>query len=493
MGRDRWGLIALLLLALSKCGSDDSAADEKSSVEVTADAGRADEATPSVKPAVVSGPIDGEPATAFVVDLDARGYSEKEFFFEGNAASYAVSGEMSEDGSWKLNEADRKPFKSRLLVRRPKDDSKFNGTVIVEWFNVSSGADGDPGFAYNFAEIMREGYAWVGVSAQVVGIQGGGFSISVGSKPLKEENPERYGELIHPGDAYSYDIFTQGGLAVRDADSVDLLEGLKPERLIAYGESQSAMRMVSYVDGVQPLAKVFDGFFIHSRAAAGTPFTDDGFGSLPGLGGGPGHLIRADLDAKVFQFQTETDVGNYLAARQPDSSTVHTWEVSGTAHADKYSTNLGGLVDKTIVADLGCKDINDGPQQFVIKAALHHLNQWLVDGTEPPAGEPIEMSSGEVARDEYGNARGGIRTPDVDVPIATHSGSPPPDESNFTCFLLGSTLPFKPERLKELYPTHEDYVAKVKEAASRAQDHGFLLAPEAMAMVARADKAAVPK
>jgi hypothetical protein len=90
-----------------------------------------------------------------------------------------------------------------------------------------------------------------------------------------------------------------------------VLEGLKPERLIAYGESQSAIRMVSYVDGVHPLAKVYDGFFIHSRGAGGVPFDSAGGSaglSLGGFGGGSAVFIRDDIDEKVFQFETETDV-----------------------------------------------------------------------------------------------------------------------------------------------------------------------------------------
>jgi len=100
----------------------------------------------------VSGPITGgkgAPFTASAADLEGAGYSEEEFFFEGEAVAYALEGEMTTDGKWALGEASAAPFKSRLLVRRPEDACQFNGTVIVEWLNVSGGADGDPGFMYN--------------------------------------------------------------------------------------------------------------------------------------------------------------------------------------------------------------------------------------------------------------------------------------------------------------------------------------------------------
>ncbi len=50
--------------------------------------------------------------------------------------------------------------------------SAFNGTVVVEWLNVSAGSDTDPGLGYAAAELDREGYAYVGVSAQQAGING---------------------------------------------------------------------------------------------------------------------------------------------------------------------------------------------------------------------------------------------------------------------------------------------------------------------------------
>jgi hypothetical protein len=89
---------------------------------------------------------------------------------------------------------------------------------------------------------------------------------------------------------YSFDIFSQAAKAIRNPSPVDVLEGLKPARLIAYGESQSAVRMVSYVNGVHPLAKQYDGFFIHSRGSSGVPFDDAG--GLPLSFGGGAVFIR---------------------------------------------------------------------------------------------------------------------------------------------------------------------------------------------------------
>ena len=79
---------------------------------------------------------------------------------------------------------------------------------MVEWHNVSAGIDAAPDWGFFHRHVAARGHAWVGVSAQKVGIDGGGFVESIHLKLLA---PERYGELEHPGDAWSFDIFTQVG------------------------------------------------------------------------------------------------------------------------------------------------------------------------------------------------------------------------------------------------------------------------------------------
>ena len=59
---------------------------------------------------------------------------------------------------------------------------------------------------------------------------------------------------MHPGDSYSYSIFEQAGAAVR-RDAATVLSGLKPQRILALGESQSATRLVTYVNALQPQSK----------------------------------------------------------------------------------------------------------------------------------------------------------------------------------------------------------------------------------------------
>ena len=136
--------------------------------------------------------------------------------------------------------------------------------------------------------------------------------------------------------------------------------------------------------------------------------------------------------------------------------------------------------------------INDGPHHQVLRAALHHLVAWAVDGMPPPEAERLELDESAdapsgvvIRRDERGNALGGLRTPPVDVPIAALSGEPRPGASAL-CSSLGSTTPFDEATFRELYPTHEAYLDTYRTALDATVAAGFILPPEADAMLAEA-------
>jgi hypothetical protein len=96
-----------------------------------------------------------------------------------------------------------------------------------------------------------------------------------------------------------------------------------------------------------------------------------------------------------------------------------------------------------------------------------------------------------VARDQYGNALGGIRYPHVEVPIARVDGlqnsAPPEDPSQvFFCVLAGRTLPLSDTQLAELYPTSATYLARFNAATDRAVRARFLLPEDAQLLKAAA-------
>ena len=426
----------------------------------------------------------GRPALAVGRRL-AAGYLEEEFFVEGTASSFAPTGPLSTDGRWTVQPSASAPFRTRVIVRRPRSAEAFNGTVLVEWLNVSSGQDADPDWRYLAAEICRSGSAYVGVSAQQVGISGhqGGddlaFKLMQGMRlpSLVESDEERYGSLVHPGDAFAYDIFSAVARELC-ADTVILGE-LQPTHFLALGESQAAAHLTTYVNGLAQRDRLFDGYLIHSRGSAAALWDPTGTGFTMV---GPGIRLRTDLEVPVLTFETETDVTllDFGAARQPDTDRLRTWEVAGTAHADAF---LIGAAESF----LGCPGpINRGPQAYVLRAALKHLDRWARGGAPAPSAPPLTLAErGRLARDVDGIARGGIRTAAVDVPAAVLSGEPQPGVSALGK-LMGSTVPLPPEILQERYGRREAYLDRCATVTDRAIHEGFLLPADRAAILADA-------
>jgi len=409
------------------------------------------------------------------------GYVQEEFLATGKATDYKAQGEMTGDGKWTFAPDTNADYRTRIVVRRPEDPAKASGTAVVEWLNVSGGIDANPDWASFSDELVRRGDTWVGVSTQKIGIEGGpvlvavpGFEDLVG-KGIKTMDPERYGSLSHPGDGYSFDIFTQVARAVREGGPV--LGGIKPDVVLAAGESQSAIALTTYYNGVQPLTNAFDGFFVHSRAFAGLPLVPPGQAAdlVGAMTQSKPTTFRTDLPAPVLDLQAESDVIGVLnsyAVRQPDSDTFRLWEAAGTAHADLH---LLGPVANNL--DCGAP-VNAGPMYLVANTGIGALDTWVRDGQAPPTAPRLEVTTGAgepaIARNQDGIAQGGIRTPPVDVPVKVLSGASG-DSQALICILLGSTKPLDPARIAALYPSRSAYEQQYAEATDKAIKAGFLL------------------
>lgn len=432
-------------------------------------------------------------------DLKAQGYVVEEYIVSGTATSYRLKGEPTADGVWNAQTADTAPYATRIVVVRPADPKRFNGTVAVEWLNVTAGLDSGPDWTYSHREMLRSGWAYVGVSAQKVGVEGG-QSLGGAGMPLKKANPARYGSLSHPGDTFAFDIFSQAGEAVRHGG---VLGPLKPQRVLATGESQSAVFLTTYVDAIDPLARVYDGFFIHSRfGGAPPPEAASMRGGPNGRPGPTGVKLRPDLRVPVMTFITETDLissglSGFWAARQPDTNRLRVWEIPGAAHVDNYMFFIGGIddgdapVDKVAAlwAPKGelfgakmAKPVNAAPQHhYVAMAALSQLERWVRTGQPPPKAQPMETvaaaKAGDpptLALDASGNVRGGVRTPWVDAPTARLSGSG--NAGGPYGFLVGSTQPFDAATLAKAYPGGKaDYLKRFDASLERAVKGGFIL------------------
>lgn len=429
--------------------------------------------------------------------VPTSGWVEAEYAASGTATSYQSAGPLPADGRFRLTEGPTAEYRTRIVVRRPRRPAAFNGTVIVEWLNVSGGLDAAPEFTYLRSEIVRRGYAWVGVSAQMIGVEGGTVAVRVpqaeaagAGKGIKNIDPARYGDLVHPGDAFSYDIYTQVARSLRSPQGVDVLGPLTPKRVLAAGESQSAFALTTYVDGVQPLTHEFDGFLIHSRAGGPMPLGEPGQAiDVAGTITQPPVKIRTDGRAPIIVVQTETDILGILAAypaRQRDSARFRWWEVAGTAHADQFQ--VGAQADA-----LGCPEpVNNGPSRFILRTALRDLDHWVRTGAAPPRAPrfAIDPATKAYVRDQYGNVKGGIRTPLVDVPVDTLSGEAA--GSSIVCILFGFTRPLTAEQLGTRYSSRDAYRRQYRAAARRAIAAGFVLADDRPDLMTMAQPERIP-
>jgi hypothetical protein len=374
-------------------------------------------------------------------DLASAGFVEQEFYMSGNADAYSTTGALVGSDV---------PYKSRIIVRRPLDAAKFNGTVLVEWQNVTAGYDLD---ALWNTHAMREGYAWVGVSAQRVGVD-----------QLAGWSPTRYGDLDVTGgrqfltDQMSYDVFSQAAKAIRSPQAVDPMGGLDVDTILAIGASQSASRMTIYYNSILPqIESVFDGY---------------GFivGSAP---------TRVD-DEPVFQVLSETDVRS--PNQRPDTNQFRRWEVAGAAHSGwngrVYRAPLQER-DLGAVPEYNCSQppFSRVPLHHVTAAAYDHLARWAKGGAPPPFAEPLVFNPDNTkARNELGLALGGIRLSQVDVPIALNTGD---NGGESFCILFGTHIPFSNATLDELYKNHGRYVSAVTKVDNRNVRDGFIVRADA--------------
>jgi hypothetical protein len=455
------------------------------------------------KPAVnavtkITGPITGgahgRPFSSYLGDISTVGYVEEEYFIEGDANAYEPVGEIQIDGKFKVEKIGAKPYRTRLLVRRPIDQAKFNGTVVVEWLNVSAGFDiacADPRGIY-------DGFAWVGVSAQRVGVHGYEAALHPPLPPEKGLvywDPARYGSLSIPGDSLSYDIFTQGARAVgpHRTGKPDPMGGLKVRKLIAIGASQSGYRLVSYINGIQKTENVFDALMPVVFAGRSAPWVDASPTSLITRWMAQ-TKIRDDLTAKVMGINSETESNAYLAVRQADTNRFRYWEIAGASHgATAQEARIKLIMDRdsvTVPNDSPRLHTSDVMWTPTCDAAILHVHRWINGGPAPRTQAKIEFETTGlkpvIKRDQHGNAIGGVRLPDMDAPIAKTLGSSPDSP------WLGQTLPFSRDELKRLYPTHQTYVAKVKAAADRAVKQGVIPPYRGAEYIAEALASAIP-
>lgn len=413
-------------------------------------------------------------------DLQRAGYIAEEFVLQGEATSFEACAAGASDCDEHVTRASATNYCTRLMVFRPIDPARYCGTTIVEWLNVRHGGDIASEWTRTHRHIMRKGMIWVGVSAQRAGVEGDAARIKL--PHLKALDPKRYANLDHPGDAFSFDIFSQAGLLIKRG----ALSFAPPTCMLAVGFSEAARYLTTYANLIDARARAFDGFLIGGRHRSAA--------SLSGASVcGQRVPLRDGLRVPVFVVQSETDPFGRMQSsevRQADTDRFRLWEIAGAAHVDTYLNGAGQIDDGLFeIADLAAAyaperaiwvwprfAMNASPAyHYVEMAALHHLEVWARTGQQPPAGAILRGAPGQgIARDHMGVALGGVRTPWADCPVQIYSGVN--DQSDEIDMLYGRTTALAPHALDKLYPGGlDDYMRRFESSLRRAVDAGFIL------------------
>jgi hypothetical protein len=450
---------------------------------------QAAEGTLPVPAPVVEGPIPATveppgmprdyPFLATPIDLASRGYVEEEYFIS-KAPSAAGAGDGACSYSTPAGTTGsvvncNGAYKTRIVVRRPASAAGFNGTVLLEWQNVTAQYDVDHYWLESNEHILREGYAWVGVSAQRAGVHPllplcvpQVEATWIFCNGLRTWSPLRYGTQggnlnIPVGDSLSFDIFAHAAQALRRPDPAGPapLGDLVPETVLALGTSQSAGRLSTYHNAIHPLQAepVVDAFFLGEARS----------------------VLRTDLDVPVLRLLSEVDVAAGYAPA--DADTYRHWEVAGSSHADAgFTEPIQAFVEQGVIlqSEPECNRPAPSriPKRFTYHAAWDAMVRWVQDGTPPPTAPRIAFQDGAIVRDAYGNAQGGIQLSEHAVATAYNGTG---NGGGTFCNLFGVHEPFTDAQLRALYRNHGSYTSQVARVNNDNRRAGYLVAADSAA------------
>jgi len=465
-------------------------------------------------PVVVEDPPIGEgepfvPGVRLVAELP-REYVEEEFFVSGTATLYNYANNPPLSPSDVVG-IDDLPYQTRIMVRRPVNPKKANGTVVIEWWNSTAGFDTAPAWDTSAEYFANEGVTYVGVtnSATSIGFMVSGCS-AFGGPPTCGT---RYSTLSIPENGLAYDIVNQlTNLLKSDDPDNPLPPAYRPDIVLHAGESQQAGSVVTFASGFHEPG-LSDGYFVQS----GFNSRPINFGSACGQAGSdafpdctprlqyPASLVSTDLPVPVYQTVTQTDfegLGFRVFGRQPDTPTYRYYEITGGSHTTVHiGIELipeGGLFPGSpaiLLTDLCEEELNtlaDGPVfgAYVLNALWERMQEQVRDGDEPPAGVLMDTTAGfQLARDANGNVLGGVRLPSITAPTATYVSTAsveptlPPALAGFgalVCRLSGAVEPFDEATLDDLYRSHGIYVKAVVSGARALKRQGLLLQQDAI-------------
>jgi hypothetical protein len=444
--------------------------------------------------------IPGEPETrstpfiAWFMDLAEVGYVEEEYSIEGDADiySYIDDGGPSPDV---IADGAQIPYKTRILVRRPEYPKRFNGTVYYEVLNATAGWDGDPIWQSNYEYITREGAIWVGMSTKPVTVDF--LRDGWAAWPLVSRNASRYADLAMPAFGQVWDMLAQTALLLKTPDEANNpLAGFDVNRIIMVGYSQSAAYQVTFVNSFHKDAQTpdgkptIDGYFISAGGENAKHVTGPTVATPESLPAGDARNFLL-TPVPTIRFQTQTEIVNFpsytVRQSEQDSPWLRFYEMAGGSHVDAQINQVGG---QALVRDLGlppsfCPAPTGGDYNPIIignvqSALMDRLDRWIDDGLMPPASRFMELvgpaNSPSLKLDADGNAVGGVRPPQLEVPLGQYKGT---NTGPGFCFLFGAYVSFDEAVLEQRYRNRGSYVSQLVRAVKRSQKEGFLLNEDA--------------
>lgn len=392
--------------------------------------------------------------------LDKYGYIEEEYFISGTAEG--------------------KPYTTSILVRKPKDPAKFSGAVAIETFHMTGGL---PFWGLVNEALIPGGHAWIAVISQR-------SSLSV----IKQANASRYKSLEIPAaeaqaqnmmtmmtggaDAkISQVILTQVGALVKSNLKNGSLSGLMAKYLIMGGESQTGMTTLGYIKVANPTALMPDGKPIYDGFLPLAAFAPER------LSGGQSAIIHAvgEGDFKLFSTMGMGSIKfNVREDSDAPNDRFREYQYPGVAHVPTRGMDNPQSVVPFLTASTNDNEkLSQIPTVALYKGAFVLLMDWITKGITPPHASPIEMQEGVVQVDEFGNAKGGVRSPFFDVPTALYIASAPvkgqSGQAGMMRAMLGLEEKFGAEKLKSLYKSRKNYLKKFNKGIDEMVEERWIL------------------
>ncbi len=445
-------------------------------------------------------------------DLGKVGYIEEEYFLSGTANVY----DWPQPGPAVVRTANA-PYTTRVLVRRPISAGRFSGNVVVEMANPSNLFDLNLGWTISHKEFVRNGDAWVLITAKPVAVV-----------TLKKFNPERYASLSFANplplddpanctkvsadssreteNGLVWDMFSQTAAWIRSSDPSNPFSYKKTgspnvKHVYAWGYSQTGSFLYTYVNAIHPLdvrangRPLFDAYLI-AVSSGPSPINQC---AEPLKQGDPRRWIR-NAGVPVVRVMSQSDYLSGIAARRDDSDAkadpYRNYEIAGSGHATPDELAFAAAPDDLIKGGRSVPpmDCNEGPRSrfpssIAFNAIYHNLNLWVTQNKPAPRAQPILVKDGAAVLDPYGNVQGGVRSPFVDVPTSRWYGN---STGQSFCMIAGHEVVFDAGQLKQLYPTHQDYVRAVTENVTRLEAQGWIMKADGDDLIRDAKQSSVP-